>query len=140
MISNFKNTKNILFFLIFFLMILKFFNTFYNTYSILLWNYSSRMTQTYGFFLILRWGFYNYVIKKYKLENQKINIINDGGHVVLDALFENIDIVKKNYRYLMILNFQSENNQDIYSYKVKDIKNFSIKYRFNNCYLLELND
>ena len=60
--------------------------------------------------------------------------------MVLDALFENIDTVKKNYRYLMILNFQSENNQDIYSYKIKDIKNFSIKYRFNNCYLLELND
>ena len=40
----------------------------------------------------------------------------------------------------MILNFQSENNEDIYSSKIKNINDFSIKYRFNNCYLMDLND
>mgnify|MGYP006086122347 FL=1 len=140
MISYFKTTKNIFFFLIFFLIIFKFFNTFYNTYSILLWDYSNRMTQAYGFCKNESWGFYNHVIKKYNLKNQKINIINNEGHVVLDALFKDIDIVNKGYKYLIILNYQSEDNQDIYNSKIEYIKNFSIKYRFNNCYLLELND
>ena len=140
MISYFKTTKNIFFFIIFFLIIFKFFNTFYNTYSILLWDYSNRMTQAYGFCKNESWGFYNHVIKKYNLKNQKINIINNEGHVVLDALFKDIDIVNKGYKYLIILNYQSEDNQDIYNSKIEYIKNFSIKYRFNNCYLLELND
>ena len=140
MILKFKITKNILFFLIFFLIILKFFNTFYNTYSILLWDYSNRMTQAYGFCKNESWGFYNYVIKKYNLENKKIKIVNNEGYVVVDKLFKNINITNKNYRYLMILNFQSENNEDIYSSKIKNINDFSIKYRFNNCYLMELND
>ena len=140
MISNFKTTKNFFFFLIFFLVIFKFFNTFYNSYSIFIWDYSNRMTQAYGFCKNESWGFYNHVIEKYKLKNQKINIINDEGYVRLDALFKNIDIVNKDYKYLIILNYQSENSQDIYSSKIKNIENFSIKYRFNNCYLLELND
>ena len=140
MFLNSKNTKNILFFIIFFLIILKFFNTFYNSYSISLWNYKERMTQAYGYCQNESWGFYNYVIKKYNLENKKIKIINDEGFVVVDALFKNINVTNKDYKYLMILNFQSKNKQNIYDMKIENINNFSIKYRFNNCYLLELND
>ena len=140
MFLNSKNTKNILFFLIFFLIILKFFNTFYNSYSISLWNYKERMTQAYGYCQNESWGFYNYVIKKYNLENKKIKIINDEGFVLVDALFKNINVTNKDYKYLMILNFQSKNKQNIYDMKIENINNFSIKYRFNNCYLLELND
>lgn len=140
MYLNFKNTKNILFFLIFFLVVLKFFNTFYNSYSIFLWNYDKRMTESYGYCKNESWGFYNDVIKKYDLENKKINIINNEGFVKLDALFNNLNISDKDYEYLIILNFQSENDQDIYNMNVEGIENFKIKYRFNNCYLLELND
>jgi len=120
--------------------LLKFFNTFFNSYSILLWDYSTRMTQAYGFCKNESWGFYNHVAKKYDLKDQKIKIINNEGHVVLDALFKDINIANKDYKYLIILNYQSEDSQDIYSSKIKNIENFSIKYRFNNCYLLELND
>ena len=140
MFLNSKNSKNILFFLIFFLIILKFFNTFYNSYSISLWNYKERMTQAYGYCQNESWGFYNYVIKKYNLENKKIKIVNDKGFVVVDALFKNMNVTNKDYKYLMILNFQSENEQNIYNMKIENINNFSIKYRYNNCYLLELND
>ena len=140
MFLNFKNTKNISFFLIFFLIVLKFFNTFYNSYSILLWDHNKRMTETYGYCKNESWGFYNYVIEKYNLENQKIHVINHEGFVVVGALFKNIKISIDDYKYLILLNYQSENNEDIYSYKIENIKNFSIKYRFNNCYLLELND
>ena len=136
----FKNIKNSFFFLIFFLVIIKFFNTFYNGYSLLIWNYDKRMTQEYGFCKNESWGFYNYVIKNYNLQNKKINIINDEGFVRIYSLFRNFNITDKNYKYLIILNFQSENKEDIYNLKINNINDFSIKYRFNNCYLLELND
>ena len=136
----FKNIKNSFFFLIFFLVIIKFFNTFYNGYSLLIWNYDKRMTQEYGFCKNESWGFYNYVIKNYNLQNKKINIINDEGFVKIYSLFRDFDITDKNYKYLMLLNFQSENKEDIYDLKINNINDFSIKYRFNNCYLLELND
>ena len=136
----FKNIKNSFFFLIFFLVIIKFFNTFYNGYSLLIWNYDKRMTQEYGFCKNESWGFYNYVIKNYNLQNKKINIINDEGFVKIYSLFRDFDITDKNYKYLILLNFQSENKEDIYDLKINNINDFSIKYRFNNCYLLELND
>jgi hypothetical protein len=136
----FKNIKNSFFFLIFFLVIIKFFNTFYNGYSLLIWNYDKRMTQEYGFCKNESWGFYNYVIKNYNLQNKKIHIINDEGFVKIYSLFKNLDITDKNYKYLILLNFQSENKEDIYNLKINNINDFSIKYRFNNCYLLELND
>ena len=136
----FRNIKNSFFFLIFFLIIIKFFNTFYNGYSVLIWNYDNRMTQEYGFCKNESWGFYNYVIKNYNLQNKKINIINDEGFVKIYSLFRDFDITDKNYKYLILLNFQSENKEDIYNLNLDNINNFSIKYRFNNCYLLELND
>jgi hypothetical protein len=136
----FKNIKNSFFFLIFFLVIIKFFNTFYNGYSLLIWNYDKRMTQEYGFCKNESWGFYNYVIKNYNLQNKKINIINDEGFVKIYSLFRDLDITDKNYKYLILLNFQSENKENIYNLKINNINDFSIKYRFNNCYLLELND
>ena len=136
----FKNIKKYFFFLIFFLIIIKFFNTFYNGYSLLLWNYDKRMMHEYGFCKNESWGFYNYVIKNYNLQNKKINIINDEGFVRIYSLFRNFNITDKNYKYLIILNFQSENKEDIYNLKIDNINAFSIKYRFNNCYLLELND
>ena len=136
----FKNIKNSFLFLIFFLVIIKFFNTFYNGYSLLIWNYDKRMTQEYGFCKNESWGFYNYVIKNYNLQNKKIHIINDEGFVKIYSLFKNLDITDKNYKYLILLNFQSENKENIYNLKINNINDFSIKYRFNNCYLLELND
>ena len=137
---HFKNIKILFFFLIFFLIVVKFFNTSYNSYSILLWDYNKRMTQEYGFCKNESWGFYNYVINKYNLQNKKINIINDEGFVKIHSLFKDVEITDKNYRYLMILNFQSNNKEGIYNAKINNIDDFSVKYRFNNCYLLELND
>tara|TARA_B110000858_G_C17716367_1_gene433113 strand:+ start:197 stop:493 length:297 start_codon:yes stop_codon:yes gene_type:complete len=98
------------------------------------------MTQEYGFCKNESWGFYNYVIKNYNLQNKKINIINDEGFVKIYSLFRDLDITDKNYKYLILLNFQSENKENIYNLKINNINDFSIKYRFNNCYLLELND
>ena len=139
-ISDIKYLFLILFFL---LIILKFFNTPYNLYSILNWNYNDRMEQEYGYCKNESWGFYNLITKKFNLQNQDIKIINDEGHVTLENLFN----LKKKYsfdtndtKFLILLNFQSKNNEDIFQSKYSFLKKYKIKYRYNNCYLLELND
>ena len=132
--------KNIFFYILFFIVIMKFFNAPYNIYSTIKFDYKERMTQTYGFCRNESWGFYNKVIEKFNLKKQKIQIINND-FVLIHNLFNEIDITnEKNPKLLMILNFQSKNAETIYSYKLDNINKYSIKYRFNNCYLLELND
>tara|TARA_A100001234_G_scaffold108353_1_gene95192 strand:- start:333 stop:758 length:426 start_codon:yes stop_codon:yes gene_type:complete len=122
------------------LVILKFFNTPYNFYSILNWNYESRMEQKYGYCKNESWGFYNYINKNYDLKNSDVKILNDEGFVTLEHLFN----LKKNNsyktKYVIILNFKSENDQNIFQTKYSFLKDYKLKYRFNNCYLLELNE
>ena len=133
------NIKNCIFLLFFFIIILKFLNVFYNTYYISVSNYEKRMTSAYGYCKNESWGFFNEVYKKYNLKDKKINIINDEGHVLLDTLFN----IKKTYndaQYLIVLNLQTTNKNNIYNLKFNNIKKYSVKYRFNNCYLMELND
>ena len=126
-LKKFKNIRYIFLFILIVFIILKFFNTPYNFYSILNWNYEKRMEQNYGFCKNESWGFYNLVVKKYDLKNQEIKIINELNNSVQT-------------NFLIILNHKSENNQDIFQSKYKFIRNYKIKYRFNNCYLMELND
>ena len=122
------------------LVILKFFNAPYNFYSILNWNYEDRMEQEYGYCKNESWGFYNYINRNYDLKNSEIKILNDEGYVTLEHLF---DLKKNNYyktKYVVILNFKSENDQNIFQSKHIFLKDYKLKYRFNNCYLLELNE
>ena len=133
--------KNNLLYLIFFIMIIKLFNAFYSTYYISRWDYKTRMTQHYGYCDRESWGFYEDVSKKFDLKNEEIRIINNGNYVIIDPLFKDINNSKNiNSKYLMLLNFQSEINKDIYSSKIENISKYSVKYRLGNCYLLELND
>ena len=133
--------KNNLLYLVFFIVIMMFFNTFYSTNVILTSNYDTRMIQTYGYCKDQSWGFYNEVTKRFNLKGQEIRIINDGGFVVIDPLFKDINQSwNKNSKFLMLLNFQTKINEDIYSSIVENINNYSIQYKFGNCYLLELND
>ena len=139
-IKNFE-LKFIFLFFIFLLALFKYFNTPYNIYSILIWNYEKRMEQAYGFCKNHSWGFYNLINKKFNLKKENITIKNDEGFVTLEPLF---DFTKNSEgdktRYAIILNYQSENNEDIYSSKYEFIKNYKVKFRYNNCYLMELND
>ena len=137
-----KTFKNNMFYIFFFIIILKSFDTFYNTYSVLTSDYEKRMTASYGFCQKESWGFYSFVIKKYNLDKKTIRIHNLEGHVIIQSLF---NIVKKEMKendnkYLIILNFQSTNDQDIYDSKVRNIENYNIEYRYNNCYLMRLDD
>ena len=134
------NKYDFLFSIILVFIIFTFFNTTYNSYSILLSNYEERMTQSYGYCKNESWGFQNHVIKKFNLEDKEMKIINHEGKVLIHALFENVKIVDTNFRYLIVLNFQSENDESIYDLEINNIKDYIVKYRFNNCYLLELND
>ena len=122
------------------LIIFKFFNTPYNFYSILNWNYEKRMEQNYGFCKNESWGFYNHVIKKFDLSGQEINTINDEGHVTLENLFDIKKSKDNKSKYLILTNYQSENNNEIFDSQYEFLKNYKILYRKNNCYLLKSND
>ena len=137
-----KTFKSNIFYIFFFIIILKSFDTFYNTYSVLTSGYEKRMTASYGFCEKESWGFYNYVIKKYNLQKKTIRIHNLEGHVAVNSLFNKVkkETEEYNNKYLMILNFQSTNNEDIYDSKIRNIQDYNIKYRYNNCYLMKLND
>ena len=137
---KYKEIKHIVAISIILLIILKFFNTPYNLYSILIWNYEKRMQQNYGFCKNESWGFYNYIIKKFDLKNKEINIINDEGHSTLENLFGIKNSRDNNSDYLILTNYQSENSENIFNGKYEFLKNYNILYRKNNCYLLKSND
>jgi hypothetical protein len=132
--------KIIFFFIIVSLIVLKFFNTPYNFYSLLNWNYEKRMEQNYGFCENESWGFYNFVSKKFDLEKEEINLINDQNFVTPERLFNKIKTDSKKTKFLMILNYQSQNDENIFNGKYDFLSNYKIKLKYNNCYLLELND
>ena len=132
-----KNFKVSILVIILTLVIFKYFNTPYNFYSILNWNYNERMEQNYGYCENESWGFYNFVLEKFKLENEKITIINKKGNVTLENLF---NIKKNNFEssnYLILLNYISENDENINQAKFFETKDFEIIYRYNNCYLIK---
>lgn len=135
-----KNLKKYFFLIIMTLIILKLFNTSYNFYSILNWNYQERLKQNYGVCGNESWGFYDIITNKFNLSNSDITIINDEGHITLENLFN----LKKNNNttntHIILLNYQSENNQSIFNNKYGYLNNYQIIYRLNNCYLLKKND
>ena len=134
------NIKIILLMISFTFIIMKFFNTPYNIYSLLLSKYETRMIQQYGYCQNESWGFYNDVVNKFDINNDELRIYNDLGFVTLENLF-NLKI--NNYvktKYMLILNYQSKNNESIYNSRFDSIKNYKVIYRLNNCYFMELND
>ena len=136
-----KTAQNNIFFIFFFIIILRSFNAFYNTYSVLTSDYEKRLVYNYGYCQKESWGFYNFVINEYNLQDQAVKIINQSGAVKINNLFKNIKEDKnKINKYLMILNLKSINEETVYDMDIKDIKKYKIKYRYNSCYLMELND
>lgn len=135
-----KKFNFIIFSILIFFVVLKFFNTPYNIYSIINWNYEKRMQQNYGLCKNESWGFYNLVNKRFNLKNKDIRIINDEGHVIVNNLFEIKNSDNSNSKYLMILNYQDENEEinDLNKYNSK--KKYKIIFKKNNCFLLKLND
>ena len=136
-----KTYKNKLIYLIFFIVIIKYFNVPYNSYNILKFNYKDRMTTAYGYCNRESWGFYNYVVSNFNIKNKTTRILNLAGYVRIHPLFPNIKISdNKNSDFLIVLNYENENNQNIFESKIENIDKYYIKYNFSNCYLLELND
>ena len=129
------------FYFVFFVVILKFFNAPYNSYYILKSPYKERMTTAYGLCNNESWGFYNIIANNYDLKNKTVRIINSAGNVLIDPLFPSIkNSDDKQSQFLMVLNFINTNDQDIFNSKIENIDKYFIKYRYGNCYLLELND
>jgi len=135
-----KNLKKYFFLIIMTLIILKLFNTSYNFYSILNWNYKERLKQNYGVCDNESWGFYDIITNKFNLSNSDITIINDEGHITLENLFNLEKNNNTNNVHIILLNYQSENNQSIFNKRYSYLNNYQIIYRLNNCYLLKKND
>jgi hypothetical protein len=98
------------------------------------------MKQQYGYCNNESWGFYDLITKKFNLKDESIKIINDEGHVTLENLFS---LKKNNFinaKYLILLNYKSKNNEDIFNGKYNFIKKYKTIYRYNNCFLMKLND
>ena len=127
--------KNLIISSLLILFLFQFFKLPFSTYNLLIWDTRERMTQSYGYCERESWGFYDYVIKKFKLENKNINIINHQGHVTLEYLFNINRSIDEQTNYYLILNYESSNNESIFD-NYKKLKDYKILYRFNNCYLL----
>ena len=135
-----KKLNFIIFSILVFIAVLKFFNTPYNIYSIINWDHEKRMEQNYGFCKNESWGFYNLVNKNFNLRNKDIKIINDEGHVLLNNLFEIKNSNNPKAEYLMILNYQEENEEINNLQKYNSLNEYKIIYKKNNCFLLKLDD
>ena len=135
-----KIIKNLGISLIIILAIFKLFNTPYNLYSILNWNYEERMEQNYGYCNNESWGFYNLIYKKFNLSKENVMIINDEGHITMEQFFDLKKNNNKDNKYAIILNYKSEDNENILNGKYNFLQNYKVKYRYNNCYLLKIND
>ena len=74
--------------------------------------------------------------------NSNSFVLKIGVYVSIQNLFNKVkkEMKENDNKYLIILNFQSTNNQDIYDSKVRNIENYNIEYRYNNCYLMRLDD
>ena len=134
------NIKITLLIILFTFIIMKLFNTPYNIYSLLLSKYETRMIQQYGYCQNESWGFYNEVINKFDINNDEVRIYNDEGFVTLENLF-NLKINNSHTtKYMLILNYQSVNDESIYDGKFSSVKDYNIIHRLNNCYFMMLND
>jgi len=67
-----------------------------------------------------------------------------SGYIVtaLDASVKLLDVIEMHKNLQKIesdfLNFKSENDQNIFQSKYNFLKDYKLKYRFKNCYLMEL--
>ena len=117
------------------LFIFQFFKLPFSAYNVLKWDYEDRMVQAYGYCEKESWGFYNYVIKKFELKQKPINIINHQCNITLEYFFNLNKSNKINSKYYLILNYQSKDDETIFE-SYKNLKNYKILHRDNNCYLL----
>ena len=133
--------ENFIIFLLLIIFIFQFFKLPYSAYNLLKWDYKNRMIQNYGYCGRESWGFYDYVIQRFKLKDKSITVINYEGHVTLEFLFNFENAVGEHYQekkksdYFLITNFESSNDETIFD-KFEDLKNYKVLYRYNNCYLL----
>ena len=127
--------KKLIFPFLLILFIFQFFKLPFSAYNVLKWDYENRMVQAYGYCEKESWGFYNYVIKKFELKQKPIKIINHQGKITLEYFFNLNKSNKINSDYYLILNYQSKDDETIFE-NYKNLKNYKILHRDNNCYLL----
>lgn len=110
-----------------------YFNFFLNTHLIFKNDFKKRMILSHGYCEKEGYGFVEYTLNKYKL-NQNIRVINSQSNNYPDIwgyfYKNNQKFIKE---YLILINF---NEEQLSAY----LNNFKIKEKKNNCYLLQIND
>ena len=117
------------------LFILLFFKTFLNVYVIQRNDYSTRLTNNYGYCDKQGYGFVNSTINKNKIKNN-VRIINNYKSLgAIDALFYNFNEVYDE-NYLILLNYKNNNSSIIFNnVKYEILDNYN-----NQCFLVKKND
>jgi hypothetical protein len=117
------------------LFILLFFKTFLNVYVIQRNDYSTRLTNNYGYCDKQGYGFVNSTLNKNKIKNN-VRIINNYKSLgAIDALFYNFNEVY-NENYLILLNYKNNNSSIIFNnVKYEILDNYN-----NQCFLVKKND
>ncbi len=131
--KKYQNNKIILV-LLSILFVLIFFKTFHNVYIIQRNDYTTRLTNNYGYCDKQGYGFVRSIIIKYKIKDN-IHIINNFNNLgAIDALFYSFNKAY-NEDYLILLNYKSNDSSIIFNnVKYEILDNYN-----NQCFLVKKN-
>lgn len=133
--KNHRRKNKIILTVLSILFILLFFKTFLNVYVIQRNDYTTRLTNNYGYCDKQGYGFVNSTINKNKIKNN-VRIINNYKSLgAIDALFYNFNEVYDE-NYLILLNYKNNNSSIIFNnVKYEILDNYN-----NQCFLVKKND
>ena len=131
--SFIKQKRYLVFFILISLIALKFFDLPINVYQIYKTNHENRLEKFYGYCYPNGYGFIKELKKKFnKLNNVKTINLKDFAN---SNYFFNKPYLKYESNYLILINF----NKNLKS-NTNFLKNSSIIYQKDNCYLIKKND
>jgi len=122
--------------ILFFIFLIHFFDGFKNIYQISKRNYESRMQKTHGYCGKESYGFYNNMVKTYKINKYKVIQQNYESYPLLRGFFyeKNLSLDKT---FILMLNYPDSNIPD--SFKVEgvdvNLSELNLLQQKNNCYL-----
>ena len=122
--------------IIFFVFLIHYFEGFKNIYKISKRDYISRMERTHGYCNNEAFGFYNQMVKKYNINKYEVIQQNYEVYPLLRGFFYEKEL-KKDKKFLLILNYPDSNLPDLIEVEGKKINLNEIKLleQKKNCYL-----
>jgi len=121
---------------IFFVFLIHYFEGFRNIYEIFKRDYINRMERTHGYCNKESFGFYNQIVKKYNINKYEVIQQNYEVYPLLRGFFYEKEL-KKDKKFVLILNYPDSNLPDLIEVEGKKINLNEIKLleQKKNCYL-----